>query len=308
MKSTDFLNEAEVTPYQFKDLPVKKAVALLNEHCRQSLAMIHNPLWRGMRNHDKPIVMIDPSTGERKSQNTSNYYTELIDNSPYFEGWPKRSKSLVCSSSQDYSDSYAGADGLYALFPYDGVPIAVCPDEDIWATPVTMPGLGLSYGPSEDSLNEFNHFLRYSLNLPSSFKDMVKVVKSPRFSDDLENWRSQLLPAEQREVVTPETFIDYVQYHLSPRECGFRLMTIAQFAKFPPDTKECWVGGPVIAIRADVYKQFVDAVTKDPVAAGNPPKAVGYNKTTEPDDFEPAFDESPTPINSKVIPDDGDPW
>ena len=261
MRAIEFITELEIKPYKSQVLNVDAAVALLNKKCKQSLAMIHAPLWRGMRNHDEPIISIDPRQSKRKSQNTTNYYTEIIDHSPYFEGWPKRSKSLICSSGQGYAHNYAhGGAGVYAIFPYDNVKIAVCPEEDMWSTPVMMSGLGIDLGENGDDMSGFNRFLRYDLGLSESYPEMIRQLKSSTFAAALENVRAELSAAQRRDVVTPENFLAYIQKNLSPQHCGFRLMTIEQYAKYPPNNKECWVGGPVVAIREDIYNALVDAV------------------------------------------------
>lgn len=280
MKSTEFITEAEVKPYSSELLATPAAAAFLNQHCKNALAMLGNPLWRGMRNHSDPIIVIDPRSGKRKSENTTNYYTQIIDNSPYFKGWPKRSKSLICSSGIDYAAGYSRSGGLYAIFPYDGVPIAVCPEEDMWSTPAAMPGLGLDLD-GDENMNDLNRFLRYDLGLPESYPAMKKSIQTHKFAANLTLARAELTAQQRKDKVTPENFLEYLQYNLSPQKCGFRLLTIEQFAAQPPNNKECWVGGPVVAIRADVLQEFVKAVSATPGAGWVSP-ASKKRKTAKP--------------------------
>ena len=272
MKSSEFITEAQVKPYKSKSLNLNAAMKLLNQHCRQSLAMIRNPIWRGMDNHSADILTIDPTTGERKSENTTNYYTQLMSYSPYFEGWPKRNKSLICTAQKEYAENYGGVDEVYAIFPFDNVPIAVCPEEDMWATPVRVPALDIVCDPEEDvDITEFNKILRYNLKLPENYKQMLNYVKTSEFAERLAQYRRTIPTENQKIPLSPETFIDYLQYCLSPKQCGFRLLSIAQYAAKPPIVEECWIGGPVVAIRQDWYYQFLDAVSKNPQAAGHKP-------------------------------------
>ena len=158
MKINEIITEFEVKPYEFKKLQLKTAVRLLNKHCSEALGLLQNPIWRGMRNHTEEILRLDPTTGERASHNTSNHYTQLIDNSPYFRGWPKRSHSLICSSNLGRASSYSYGQikSVYAIFPYNGVKIAVCPGEDIWETNLSIPELNKDF----DRLRQLNNFLR----------------------------------------------------------------------------------------------------------------------------------------------------
>ena len=278
MKSKEFITEKAVKPYKSSVLDVDTAVAMLNAHCKQSLALIHTPIWRGMRNHSEEIVTIDPTTGKRASNNSSNHYTVLIDNSPYFKGWPKRSKSLVCSTGYGYASgyNYGPESGLYAIFPYDGVKIAVCPWQDIWDTDVMLPRLGMSFGEngSNGTLGSFNRKMKFDFNLPDNFTSMKKAVATKSFADILSRHiHFQANPREADNPLQPNEFIGYLQQQMSPEKTGFELMSAATFAANPPIDRECWIGGPVVAIRKDMYEKFLDAVMKNPKAAGNPPNA-----------------------------------
>lgn len=255
MKSSEFITE--VKDYQHESISIEKAVALLNEHCRESLATIHAPLWRGMRDHFGEVVTIDPTTGLRKSANTSNYYTLLIDNSPYFEGWPKRSKSLICSTWHRYASDYGR---LYAIFPFDGVKIAVCHSKDIWETQVNIPELGIhTSGP--DSMRRFNQYL-YRIGFPQSWHGIVKAAKSEATQKSL---RLNVLIALQDRIPSPDNVLPTLLAGMAPELTKFKLMSIAEFAAEPPQNKECWVGGPVVAIRKDIYEKFLDAVQQGAV-------------------------------------------
>jgi hypothetical protein len=72
---------------------------------------------------------INPTIIERKSANTSNISTLLFDNSPYNINYPKRSKSLICTSNYNRATLYGD---VYRVIPFDGAKIAVCPDYDFW--------------------------------------------------------------------------------------------------------------------------------------------------------------------------------
>ncbi|HET8688269.1 MAG TPA: hypothetical protein VFM18_16755 [Methanosarcina sp.] len=252
MKSSEFITEAEVKPYEYKNLEVKKAVKLLNQYCTESLALIHNPIWRGMRNHDKSIVFIDTPTGSRESQNTSNYYTVLIDNSPYFKGWPKRSKSLICSSGSSYASGYSWGSGLYAIFPFDGAKIAVCPKRDMWETNLKIPELKKNFTGTVANMDQFNRWLE-DIGFGESYQNMVKFTQTPRFA----NFMKRHYPK-----IPPQNFLPILQKALSPQMAGFKLYSIQEYAAAAPKNQELWIGDKVIALRRDMYNAFLDAYEK----------------------------------------------
>jgi hypothetical protein len=65
----------------------------------------------------------------RKSRNTYNYYTTLIDNLDSWKNYPKRSRSLVCTHSDSTAFEYGN---VYVIVPKVGTAIGICPQSDIW--------------------------------------------------------------------------------------------------------------------------------------------------------------------------------
>ena len=53
MRAHEFIIEREVKPYEFSelDLDVDGAYKILHKYCSESLSLINNPIWRGMKNH-----------------------------------------------------------------------------------------------------------------------------------------------------------------------------------------------------------------------------------------------------------------
>jgi hypothetical protein len=247
MKSKEFLNEEEVTPYEHETLDVSAVMEILNKYCVQSRAMINAPLWRGFKNHDEDIFTAWPETGERASQNTTNHYTQLFANSPYMRGWPARNKSFICSTRASCASGYSsgfGATNIHAIFPYDHVEIAVCPDADMWDTRVSVPELDIY----NQKMYMFNEILDEKFHLPDSFAKMQHVLNDPN------SLASKKII--QTTGANPRTIIPILFKALHPETLGFRLISIAEFAKSPPMNRECWVGGPVVAMKMAVYERF----------------------------------------------------
>lgn len=92
------------------------------------------PIYRGMVTRDEdPLYFINPNSQKhepRKSANTSNYYTVLIDSIlPSWKQYPKRSKSIVATTNSSTASGYGTR---YRLFPINDPLIALCPTSDIW--------------------------------------------------------------------------------------------------------------------------------------------------------------------------------
>ena len=88
-------------------------------------------IYRGVHNINVDPKYVDPTQFNRKSSSTSNFYTVIIDNSPAWSKYPKRSQSLVCSTNFEYASGYGKT---YLVIPIDGVPIGVCSEDDFWGS------------------------------------------------------------------------------------------------------------------------------------------------------------------------------
>ena len=88
-----------------------------------------SPIYRGLRNNISLYAFVEPEKYTRVSANTENYYTLMIDNSPNWEGYPKRSKSIICSSSKSGASGYGN---VYRVIPKNGAKIGVCSSDDFW--------------------------------------------------------------------------------------------------------------------------------------------------------------------------------
>jgi len=49
---------------------------------------------------------VKPAEYSRKSRNTSNYYTLIMDHSQKWKQYPKGSKSIICTTSRSKAENY----------------------------------------------------------------------------------------------------------------------------------------------------------------------------------------------------------
>lgn len=138
----DSLNESQ----SFSLLQKSEFDELLNQNCKvfleeqKEVQPFH--IYRGIDNEtlrNSKLSEIDFIKGDtlayktpRPSRHTENYYTVFLD---YylkdFEEFPKRSKSLICSTSRDKAKRYGY---FYTIIPYDNVKMGICKSDDIWNT------------------------------------------------------------------------------------------------------------------------------------------------------------------------------
>jgi hypothetical protein len=104
----------------------------IRKDCSDAIAAAktNHIIYKGMTLNDTgEIWLTNPALRERKSRNTKNYYTLMFDNLPSWRDYPKRSRSLICSSNKRVAGNYGD---IYVILPFNGAKIAVCPANDIW--------------------------------------------------------------------------------------------------------------------------------------------------------------------------------
>jgi hypothetical protein len=105
-------------------------------------------ILRGLDKETSKITLVRPSLFNRKSRNTYNIYTSLMDTLPSWENYPKRSKSIICTNSLSSASSYGH---IYIVLPTDGAKVGVCSGRDLWFSfPYIQKRL------KESTMNSFN--------------------------------------------------------------------------------------------------------------------------------------------------------
>ena len=166
----------------YENFELRPGTEIINEEKAQDILYIlehfngdDNPVFRAMKLSDKPdeIFLIDPKEFDRKSAYTTNYYTYLVDNSPLWKEYPKRTNSLICNSysaQEDYGQEYRV------------VPVnkksnwGVCDAHDFWWAFTVIRSLGF------DSMNFFNAFIDSMFENELKKYDAINSTKGEFFS------------------------------------------------------------------------------------------------------------------------------
>ena len=235
----------------------EETIDIISKHCQKALK--GTPVYRGI-NISRSYMFVDPKKAEpRVSANTTNYYTYINDNSPYWKQYPKRSQSIICTTSQTQPINYGYT---YRVFPYDGAKIGVCPKRDYWFS--FYQALGDDY-----MLDEFNDHLVDMMNRSNvygfnddSYKKIVDGFKTfDMFMKDDPNKltilksRYNILSGYDPDKIT---FLEHIQKLLSPKKNKFQLKKIGDKL---PDNKEVWTDSKSmlvdIKIINDVLKELL---------------------------------------------------
>ena len=253
MKSSEFIVEAEVKPYQRQEFTgLQESIKFIQTHCQQAIkgGMLEKPLWRGMYGYEAKVIHFRPGTGRRKSENTSNQYTALMSNSPYFKGWPKRDRSMICSTDIGYAGDFGF---IYAILPFDNAKIGVCPSFDLWNTTISGPRLAIT-SERVRTVGNLPDFLIRHFDLPETYTEMKRYVTTRKFSSMLDHYNST--HREITEPLSPPEFLPYLFEVLNPTMIGMRLMNVKQFAAASLGKHECWLSHDVVAIEESVFNDI----------------------------------------------------
>lgn len=199
-----------------------------------------NPIYRGMKDTGAYVL----GTGNeisRRSANTENYYTLIVDTDPAWNNYPKRSKSFICSTSLNRSLGYGS---LYVVIPLEHQSIGVCSEIDFWE----------SFGdPSPADINSALYDLSRETGIPLSSSN------SSALKDDLDKISKSLVTHQNIKIPYD---IDYIGFRrgdnlwkayadfIEPSKNGF---TITNDVASIPDNREVWMSGNVLFIKSDTY-------------------------------------------------------
>lgn len=225
MRFKQFLQEDQFA----KDISLEEAIQLLKDNC-QDILKSDAKIYRGATGTIKPYQLVHGAAGHRKSANTSNHFTVIFDETMPAKGFPARSKSLICTSDQNKADNYGS---LYRVFPYDGVKIGVCPDQDMFDTKLTF------HDGETMRINRMNYEFQ-DMNIPeTSFDDLASACYNASVSyftgDSLKKYKQNIR----------DTY--------DPIALGFVLKDTSTLPNYgESDSREMWFSGKAIVISQSV--------------------------------------------------------
>jgi hypothetical protein len=256
-----FLNEAKQTKYGIAPamkLTFADALKFAKANCQTALKEDEPLMFRGIEITPGQYIL-DQSTHIRNSANTSNEYTLVIDNSPEWNNFPKRSQSLICASRGAYS--YAQDFGeMFIIIPTEECvnKIGIASNSDFWGSF----GESLESYFGVDMLDDMNHTIRAYLEqatkddfkLPKNNTDFRLLKKAFKEIEKYFKKSSHKLSQRERdmfkEIIDGKiSFLAYVQRALDPHKNGLIVAPYSKLASIGDDSKrELWVSGKCLAI------------------------------------------------------------
>lgn len=258
MRFKAFLTEAGVgQDPAAESASVETAIALLNKHCKNALWMLEQdrPIYRGEKNvkvlskvSATGFAIIDTSATARQSENTSNYYTVLLDKLLPSE-FPLRSRSFIASTSKQYAADFAHheyKDIVMVMVPFDSTKIGLVNQDDMWNTKFKL------FRPYAERINEHNADFK-RLGIEPNWESFVDFDRRLAAGDpDAERKFRLTYPNIKSSVdVTKIGFLDKIESAYSASKLGFSAETTATM----PNNKstEVWVGGKTMLVTLDMW-------------------------------------------------------
>jgi len=236
----------------------------------------YQQIFRGVGNlsiSDK-FKLYDPQKYTRHSANTLNYYTEIIDNSKHWEEYPNRSSSLVGTTDIEKAREYGH---IYHIIPLEeNSKFGVCPRHDIWysfefalselrklfnedmAIPTAVPDF--------KNLAGLNNFLKtkFDLSKDADYKELMKKVildeRVFKLLNRQSTWNNSRYDYTKEELLKIQkkwgTFLNYLEYLLSPKWNGFSTLLYNRYTTLPTD-KEVWTDSECFLIEHSLHEKIL---------------------------------------------------
>lgn len=239
-------------------ISLEQAMETIRENCKDFLKK-GSILYRGVYDRDQIALSVSPSDFKRKSRNTDNYYTLLIDNHPDWKSYPKRSKSIICTTDLKYATNMGTP---YRVFPFDGSKLGICPKADMWES-FDLDVESLQY--LMDDINSMIHnFTKYDESDIETYTDLLQLFnKFDEYKSEFNIDRYMFDTFFDFKLFEPyfETdvnFIDFILEILDPKRHKFQLQTTKTFSS--PKNREVWTDGTSILLNSkiadDAMKSF----------------------------------------------------
>jgi hypothetical protein len=258
----DYLTETRSISVTEKD-----ARDFIHKSCSQALK--GTPIYRGHRLYKDDYFTINPkSFSERESPYADfNYYNLLLSNLPSWSKYPKRNKSVICTTESDAALRRGNGNG-YIVLPINGSKIGVCSAADIWDSfenlnTANMNRFNKTLQRLFDILKE-NDYGTLPVNLDTdyssftNFCEIVDIAKGDTYAfddiladilyedDDLDEddvkWLMEFKNSKLK-------FLSYIDSILSPHKNGFKLITAgSEFAELT-EYLEVWTDSKCILVK-----------------------------------------------------------
>lgn len=175
---------------------------------------------------------------------------------PSWKKYPDRSKSFVCSTSQDQASDYGN---VYRVYPAGNPLIAICSSFDYWGS---FPYLNKI--TKIDSMKDFNYEWKARL-FNGKYDSLAGLLKTIEYYNKIWPDKEKLKKVFNKELgellsfdriswnkvnSSSSSFSELLNELLSPEMNKFQLIRLSELKNSPMD-KEIWFSGPAYFLKED---------------------------------------------------------
>lgn len=238
-----------------------EAIKIIETKCKDAIPMIlaDKMIYRGDKrspakesSNDATKAgawVVDTSATERKSQNTTNHYTVILDNHPAYKSFPKRSRSFICSTDWGTARGFSPShDSVLVVIPFDGTKIGICNDMDLWDTTIKLFGQVMG-------IRSLNRALE-KMGVKDNFNDIVRFSNELAEGDPKAVEKFEKVFGKDASIKGTNTFLDEIFNALMPDKIDMTHATTATLGVGKYRDREVWVGGKVLLIAMSRWHEF----------------------------------------------------
>lgn len=229
----------------------------LETECSEILSS-KRKIFRGVRHLNGSFLYVEPKKHKRKSANTFNYTTLIIDNSLRWIDFPNRSQSIICSTDSFTARAYGNG---YCVLPVNGSRIGVCSTQDFW---FSFPELYNKYSMRISNFNDelsaiykqiFNQILNDDdiYEFKTQLANLTQFLTTNEFSTMDIHYNSSTLHGMLMDLRGKDLYKKFDEI-FDPWVNNFDLMNTANFNV--STSVEVWTDGPAYLVSFDAYEKM----------------------------------------------------
>ena len=261
-------------------LEIDVAKKIFKKRCGEyrSVRYTGSQIFRGLAyTNPRPLLFVRPSKSYRMAKNTDNFTNAILDIIPSWRDWPKRSKSIVCSSREGSAQFYGK---VFEVFPFDGAIIGICPSRDFWDSfPIVEKRLSKAKEQQidwfnysmPDALKKLGYTADYWRYYPEDAENLFKyldskVQRNPKIFDDIleaatengiDSRTKRILLDMRTNFKTSESYFDEL---FNPEKNGFEKVPISKYHTNSNVDQEVWTESDSLMINTKVISRFIDSL------------------------------------------------
>lgn len=237
------------------EITLENAIEIVKKNCMKGLS---SDLYRGGNFDDDKIYHLTTGNTIRRSANTSNHYTIIMDKILSEKDLPLRSKSFICSLDPDVASQFGE---LMRIIPFDNAKIGVVGDDDLWHATLNTPARKYSFSFEDFAVLMSNNDIS-DKSYDKIISDIIKSVKelSTEDEDDLDRSEIELMTLFKDIKLDKESIEKHLYTLFDFDKIGFKFYNGATLSNIKDNTSECWISGECLAVNEETYNKIKKAI------------------------------------------------